>query len=57
MPVLVLAIAVDFDKLFKNRSLATIAPLSKARRVVIVTIDATIMFIIAVLRAENCRAY
>lgn len=53
MPVLVLAISEDLDKLFQNRSPAAIASLGELGRVVIVAVNLAIVFVVAVLRAKN----
>lgn len=57
MPVLVLAVAKDFNKLLENGRLAAITFLCKLGRVVIVAVDLTIVFIVAILRAKDGRAH
>lgn len=56
VPVLILPITKYFNKLFEDGSLTTIAPLSKLGRIMIVTVYAPIMFIIAILSPEDGRA-
>lgn len=51
--MLILAVAKDFDKLLENCSLTAIAALSKLGRVMIVAVDFSVMFIVAVLGAED----
>ena len=53
MPVLVLTIAEDFNKLLKNRSMASITPLSKLRGIVVMTIYIAFMLIVRVLGTEH----
>lgn len=53
VPVLVLAIAVDFDKLLENGSLAAIAALGKLGGVVVVAVDAALVLVVAVGGAED----
>ncbi len=55
MPVLVLAVPKDLDKLLEDSSVAAITSLSEMRRVVVVAVDLAIMLVVAVLRTENCR--
>lgn len=52
--MLILSVSENFDKLFQYRRLAPIAPLCKLCRIVIVTVNLSLVFIIAVLRAKNC---
>jgi hypothetical protein len=49
MPVLILAIAEYLDKLLKNGIVTSVTALSEAGGVVIVAIDAAVMFVVAVL--------
>jgi hypothetical protein len=53
MPVLVLSVAEDLDKLLEDSRLAAIAPLGKLGRVVVVTVDMSIVFVVAVLGAKD----
>ena len=55
--MLVLAVSEDFDKLLQNCSLAAVTSLRILRRVVIVAVDLSFVFIVAVLSAKDCRAY
>jgi hypothetical protein len=52
MPMLVDSISIDFDKLLENGRLASIATLSKLRRVMVMTVDLSLMLIVAVLGPE-----
>lgn len=56
MPVLILAIAEDFDKLLQDCCLATITFLRKLGRVMVMTVDAAFMLVVRVLRTENSWA-
>ena len=51
--MLILAIPEDLHKLLQNRGSASIAPLSKLRRIVVVTIYFPFMLVVAVLCTEN----
>jgi hypothetical protein len=53
VPVLVLAIAEDLDKLFEDGRLATVASLGKLGRVVVMAEDGTLVLVVAVGRAED----
>lgn len=53
--MLVLAVAVDFDKLFEDGGLAAIAPLRKLCRVMVVAVDAALVLVVAVRGAEYGR--
>lgn len=53
MPVLVLAVPVNFHKLLENCSLAAIASLRKLRRVMVMTIHVAIVLVVAVLCAKD----
>ena len=57
VPVLVLAIAENFNKLLQDGCLAPVASLGKLGGVVVMTIDLPLMLIIAVLGTKYCRAY
>ena len=57
MPVLILAVSKDFDKLFKYSGMTAIAPLCKFGRIVIMTEYVPLMLVVAVLRAKNSRTY
>lgn len=56
MPVLVLTVTKDLDKLLKNCRLTSVTLLSKLGGVVVMTVNLPIVFVVAVLRAEDCRA-
>lgn len=56
VPVLVLTIPEDLDKLLQYGGLTTAASLGELRRVVIVTIYLAVMFVIAVLSPKHRRA-
>lgn len=53
--MLVLAVTEDLDKLLKNCRLTSVAFLSKLGGVVIMTVDLSVMLIVAVLSAEDGR--
>jgi hypothetical protein len=55
--MLVLSISKDLDELFQNRCLAAVAPLGELGGVVVVTVDASFVLVVAVRGAENSRAY
>ena len=57
MPELILAPSKYFHKLFENSSLATITPLRKANRVMIMTVYLVFVLIVAVLRAKRNGTY
>lgn len=52
--MLVLTIAKDLDELLQDGGLAAIALLRKPGRIMVVTIHASFVFVIAILRAEDC---
>lgn len=54
MPVLIHAIPEDLDELLQDCRLAAIAPLRKARRVVVVAIHTAFMLVVGILSAEDC---
>lgn len=53
VPVLVLAIAEDFDELLEDGRLAAVAALCELGRVVVVAVDAALVLIVAVRGAED----
>lgn len=53
--MLILAIAENFNKLFENRGVAAITPLSELRGIVVVTIYIALMLIVRVLSTEHSR--
>ena len=55
--MLILAIAEDFNELFQNRCLTAVAPLSELGGVVVVTVDASLVLVVAVGCAEHCGTY
>ena len=55
--MLVLTIPEYLDELFQYGSLTAVAPLSKLRRVVEMTIDIAFVLVVAVLGAENSRTH
>lgn len=57
VPMLVLTIAENFHELFEYSSLTTIALLRESRRIMIVTVHAALMLIVAIPSSEDCRAY
>lgn len=56
MPVLVLAIAEDLDKLFQNSGLTAVAALGELGRVVEVTVHLALVFVVGILSTEDRRA-
>lgn len=57
MPVLVLAIAKDLNKLLQDRVVATLTSLSKSCGVMVVTVHVALVLVVTVLCSENCRTY
>ena len=55
MPVLVDAVTKDFDKLLQNRGLTAVASLRELGRIVVMAVDAAFVFVVRVLRPEDCR--
>lgn len=55
--MLVLTVSEDLHELLQDGGPASVAPLGKLRRVVVVTVDLPFVFVIAVLRAENGWAH
>ena len=55
--MLVLSIAEDFNKLLENGSLTTIATLRELCGIMKVTVDFSIMLVVAILGAKYCRTY
>lgn len=55
--MLVLAVAEDFDKLLENCGLATIASLGELCGIMIMAINLSVMFVVAVLRSEHRWTY
>ena len=53
MPVLILPVSEDLDKLLQYRRLTSIAPLSVSRRVVIVTENLSVVLVITILCPED----
>lgn len=53
VPVLVLAVAKYLDKLLENGGMASVASLRKSGRVVVVAVDISFMFVVAILGAKN----
>lgn len=53
MPVLVLSVSKDLDKLLQDCRVTTIAALRELGRVVVVTVYLSVVFVIAVLRTKN----
>jgi hypothetical protein len=56
MPVLVLAVSEDFNKLLEDCRLAAIAALGKLGRVVVVAVHLAVVLVVAVLGAKDGRA-
>jgi hypothetical protein len=57
VPVLILTITKDFNKLFENSSLTAVAALSKLGRVMVVAVYVSFMFVVAVLSTKDGRTY
>lgn len=57
MPVLVLTITKDFDKLLENGRLTSIASLRKSGRIMVVAINVALVLVVAVLRSKDCWTY
>lgn len=55
MPVLVLSIAIDFNKLLQDGRVATITSFGKLRRVMIMAVHLAIVLVVAVLRPKDGR--
>jgi hypothetical protein len=55
--MLILTITKDLNKLLQNGVVTTMTPLRKSCGVVVMTINVSIMFVVAVLCAEYCWAY
>jgi hypothetical protein len=56
VPVLIFPVSEDFDELLEDGGLATVATLRKSGRIVIMTVNVAIMFVVAVFRAKGSRA-
>ena len=54
--MLVLSISEDLHELFKDRSLAPVAALGEFCGIVVMTVDHTIVLIVAVFSTESCWA-
>lgn len=54
VPMLVLSIPKDLDELLENGCLASVTPLRKSCRVVIVTVYISLVLIVAILCTEHC---
>lgn len=57
MPMLILPVSEDLDELLQNRCLAAVASLRKLGGVVVMTVDAAFMFVVAVGCTEDGRTY
>ncbi len=53
MPVLILSISENLDELLQNGSLAAVASLSELSGIVIVAVDLSFMFVVAILSPKN----
>jgi len=56
VPVLILAIAEDFDKLLENGILTTLAVLRKFGRIVVMAVHIAFVLIVAIFGSKLCRA-
>jgi hypothetical protein len=54
--MLILSIAENLNKLLQNRRLTPIAPLGELCGIVVVTVNLSIMLVIAILGAKDRRA-
>lgn len=57
VPVLILPVAENLHKLLQYGGLAAITSLCEARRVVVMTVDVSVVLVVAVLCAERRRAH
>ena len=57
MPVLIDAVPKYLDKLFQDRRVAAVAFLGEFGGVMVVAVDAAVVLVVAVLCAEDSRAY
>lgn len=55
--MLILTVAEYLNELLKNCCLAAVTSLSKLRRVMVMTVDLTIVFVVAVLRSKYGRTH
>lgn len=55
MPVLVLPVAEDLNELFQNRSMTPMTPLRELSRVMEVTVDLALVFVVGVLGTKDGR--
>lgn len=55
--MLILSVPEDFDKLLQYSCVASVAFLREPGRIVVVAIDASLMFVITVLRPKYCWTY
>jgi hypothetical protein len=53
VPVLILSISENLDELLQNGSLAAVASLSELSGIVIVAVDLSFMFVVAILSPKN----
>jgi hypothetical protein len=56
MPVLIMAVTEDLDKLFEDCGMTAVTSLGEMSGVVIVTVDVAFVLIIGVLSSEHGRA-
>ena len=57
MPTLIPHIAVDLDELLQNGTVTARAFRCESGRIVIVTVDVSLVLIVRVLRTKYCRAH
>jgi hypothetical protein len=55
VPVLVLPVAEDLNELFQNRSMTPMTPLRELSRVMEVTVDLALVFVVGVLGTKDGR--
>jgi hypothetical protein len=53
VPVLVLAVTEDLDKLLKNGGLASVTALGELGRVVVVAVDLAVVLVVAILGTKD----
>jgi hypothetical protein len=54
MPMLVLSISENLNKLLQDGRLAPITPLGELGRIMVMAVNVSVMFVVAILSAEYC---
>lgn len=57
MPVLILTITKNLDKLLENGCLTSVAPLREFGRIMVMTVNVTVVLVVAVLRSKDRWTY